>query len=224
MVYQIIKSRWRVFLESLILTLLILLIGFSIGFYIESFRINSLVQNYKNFEVSALDLKLQESYYTTMSNASCNVALASNLIFADNIYNKGLALEKYENSGQILNDNDILNEKKQYVLLKTELWMNSIILKNKCNNPFHTLVYVYSQYPNPNQDVEQKAISNILAAVKNDKGNNVILIPIAGDLNLDSVSMMLKVYNFTQFPSIIIDEKYILSGFQNQQDIEKYLS
>lgn len=217
------KSRWRVFLESLILTLLILIIGFSIGFYIENARMNILVQDYKNFEVSALDLKLQESYYTTMDNSSCNIALASNLIFADNIYNTGLALEKYETSNQISNNNDILNEKKQYVLLKTELWMNSIVLKNKCSNPFHTVVYVYSQYPSLSQDSEQKAISNMLSTIKTEEGNKIILIPIAGDLNLDSVNMMLKSYNITNFPTIIIDEKYILQGFQSKENIEKFL-
>ena len=218
------KSKWRVFFESLIFTLLILIIGFSIGFYIENSRMNTLIQDYKNFEVNALDLKLQESYYTTMNNNSCSIALASNLIFADNIYNTGLALEKYETSNQISNNNDILNEKKQYVLLKTELWMNSIILKNKCNNPFHTMVYVYSQYPSLSEDSEQKAVSNILGAIKSEKGNEIILIPIAGDLNLDSVNLMLKSYNITGSPAIIIDEKYILTGFQSQQEIEKYLN
>jgi hypothetical protein len=146
MVHQIIKSKHRVFVESLILTLLILLIGFSIGFYVESSRANSIIQDYKDFEISVLDLKLQNYYYQIMDQSSCNSAIEQNLIFAEDIYSVGLNLQKYEDAGEIL-ESSLFNEKRRYVLLKTELWLNSILLKKKCDDSFHTVVYLYTQYP-----------------------------------------------------------------------------
>lgn len=222
MVYQIIKSRYGIFIESLIWTLLILLIGFFIGFYLESYRLNKIIDNYKDFEVGALDLKLQNYYYQIMDQSSCDIAIEQNLDFADRIYSQGLIIEKYEKAGELL-ENSLLNEKKKYVLLQTELWLNSILLKNKCNGAFHTVVYIYSQGTDSAKESEQNAVSEVLMSLKEKYDNNIILIPIAGDLGMDSVNMQLKIYNITYLPTILIDEKIKLESFQSQTSLEKYI-
>jgi len=221
MVYEIAKSKNKIFIDTLIITFSILLIGFSIGFFVEFFRIQKISDYYQNFEIEALDLKLQNYYYQIMDEASCAEAINQNFIFADEIYNTGLTLERYEKSNQI--SPQLLTEKKRYVLLKTELWLNSILLKKKCNNPFHTVVYIYSQNYNKAKEAEQKAISDILRKIKNERGNKLILLPIAGDLDIDSVTMQEKIYNITYFPTVIIDEKYVLPGFTSEEDINQYL-
>ena len=221
MVYQI-NPKYRIFLESLITTIIILIIGFSIGIYVESIRTKSIVNSYKDYEVEALDLKLQNYYYQIMDKASCDAAIEQNFEFADNIYARGLKLEKYEEANQI--SDNLYREKKRYVLLKTELWLNSILLKEKCNNPFDTLVYIYSGDPSNSAEVaKQKVISNVLKTVKENKGNKVILLPIAGDLKLGIVDLQQRIYNITTLPSIIINEKTILEGFHSTDEIESYL-
>ncbi|MCX6749365.1 MAG: hypothetical protein NTW17_01300 [Candidatus Pacearchaeota archaeon] len=222
MVYQIMNSKYRVFLETLILTLLILFLGFLLGMYIESSRTGKIIADYKNFEIGVLDLKLQNYYYQIMNKASCDVAIEQNFIFADKLYEEGLTIEKYEQGNKLTDD--ILLEKKRYVLLKTELWLNSILLKEKCKNPFHTVVYVYAQESNVLKDAEQRAISATLEGIKEEQGNKIVLIPIAGDLGLDAVSMQLKIYNVTYLPSVIIDEKYVIEGFAPEADFKKYLN
>jgi hypothetical protein len=62
MVYKIMRNNTFIFFEALVIALILLLVGFSIGLYFESFRTNKIVQSYKNFEVDALDLKLQNYY------------------------------------------------------------------------------------------------------------------------------------------------------------------
>src|SRR3989344_2030085 len=232
MVYKImLQSKFGIFLESLVITIVILIIGFSLGLYVESIRTNKIVEEYKNFEIEALDLKLQNYYYQIMGESSCNEAIKQNFIFADDLYEKGLQLEKYEEANQITNE--LSREKKRYVLLKTELWLNSVLLKNKCNNPFDTLVYLYEADPGSSLKVaQQKVISNTLKTIKEEKGNRVILLPIAGDLTLRNpddkmklgiVDMQIRIYNITKLPSLIINEKTVLSGFQTAEEIEKYL-
>ena len=216
MVYKI-KSKYKIFIDTLILTILILVIGFAIGFLVESQRINNLSNTYKNFEIKQLDLQLQSYYFESLDKSHCNQAIKENLIFADNLYNEGLLIEKYEKANQITPD--ILTEKKRYVLLKTQLWLNSIKLKRQCNNSFHTIVYVYSQNPDLIKEAEQSAISKTLKEVKDELNNTIILIPIAGDLQLNSVSMQLRTYNVTSLPAVIIDERKVLEGFHSKQEI-----
>ncbi len=221
MVHQIVKSKHRVFVEALIITLLILFLGFLLGMYIESSRTSKVIENYKYFEIDALDLKLQNYYYQIMDKASCEEAIKQNFIFADEIYGQGLIIQRYEDGNKLTGD--LLLEKKRYVLLKTELWLNSILLKEKCGNPFHTIVYVYSQSSNTIKDAEQVAISKTLKDIKEEFGDEIVLIPIAGNLGLGIVDMQLRIYNVTYLPSLIIDEEYIIEGFMEKEEIKEYL-
>lgn len=59
--------------------------------------------------------------------------------------------------------------------------------------------------------------------MKDDFGNRIVLLPIAGDLDLTSVETQLRVYNVTSLPAILIDEKTVLYGFQSKETIESYL-
>ncbi len=216
------KTKSRIFLESLVITILILIIGFYIGMSIETYRTNKIVTYYKDYEIQALDLKLQNYYFQIMDESSCKQAIEQNFIFADDIYTQGLVLEKYEEANQI--SDDLFREKKRYVLLKTELWLNSLLLKQKCSNPFDTIVYFYSGDPkNSAQVAQQKILSNVLKTVKEDKGNTVVLLPIAGDLKLKAVDLQMKVYNIKTLPSVLINEKTILEGFHTEDEIKSYL-
>ena len=216
------QTKYKVFLESLVISILILMIGVFIGFFVESYRTAKIVEYYKDYEIQALDLKLQNYYYQIMNASSCQQAIEQNFIFADDIYNQGLVLEKYEEANQI--SDDLLREKKRYVLLKTELWLNSLLLKEKCGNPFDTIVYFYSGDPKSSGVIaQQKIISNVLKSVKEEKGNKVILLPIAGDLDLKAVELQMKIYGIKSLPSILINEKDILKGFNTEEKIISYL-
>lgn len=191
------------------------------GFLVEYGRTNKIVEYYREFEVDALDITLQNYYYQSMDESTCKETIKQNFIFADEIYNKGLLLEKYEDANEL--SDAILLEKKKYVLLKTELWLNSVLLKQKCEQPFHTLVYLYSQTDDLIKEAEQNSIADILRKIKEEKGNEIILLPIAGDLDLDIINLQKRIYNITYLPSIIIDEKIVLKGYQKEEEIKKYL-
>ncbi|MBX4212044.1 hypothetical protein KW787_01130 [Candidatus Pacearchaeota archaeon] len=222
MVYKIVSARYGIFVESLVLATIIFIIGFSIGYYIESYRASSISLDYKSQEVQALDIRLQSDNIKTLNKSMCDAAVEQNFILADKIYDTGLTLQKYEEASQITDD--LVIEKKKYVLLKTELWMNSIRLKEKCDTPFDTVVYFYSGTASDAPTVsEQQIISNILKSIKEKKGNKIILLPIAGDLDLDSVSFQMKVYNVTSLPSILINEKTVLNGFHSEEEVESHL-
>jgi hypothetical protein len=173
--------------------------------------------------LEALDLKLQNYYYQIMDMSSCESAIEQNFLFADDIYDRGLDIERFEESSQITDD--IKREKRRYVLLKTELWLNSILLKEKCEDSFDTVVYLYSNEPSNNLEVsQQKILSNILGSIKEEKGNEIILLPIAGDIGLGSVDLQNRIHGIDSFPSIIINEDVVLKGVVSREEILEHLS
>jgi hypothetical protein len=223
MVYKIMNTRFRIFLESAIIAMLILIIGFSFGLYVESKRNEGIIESYKDYEIEALDLKLQNYYYQIMDSSSCQRAIEQNFEFADDIYLSGLELEKFEESNQITDE--LLREKRRYSLLKTELWLNTLLLKKKCDAQFDTIAYIYAGNPTSSAIVsEQKIISNILRDIKEEKGNNLILLPIAGDLDLKAVDLQKRVYGVTSLPTLVINEKIVLEGFYTHEQIKSYLN
>ncbi|MEK6926669.1 MAG: hypothetical protein AABW50_05315 [Nanoarchaeota archaeon] len=223
MVYKITSSKYWIFIETFIIAALILVIGFFLGFYVEFNRVNNVADDAKKFEIEALDLKLQNYYYQIMDEASCSQAIKQNFIFADDIYEKGLIIERYEQANQL--SDEIKNEKKKYVLLKTELWLNSILLKEKCGKDnFHTVVYFYSDDQRDlAKKATQSAISNVLYQLKQEKGNEIILLPIAGDLDLNIVNLQKRIYNVTYLPSLVIDEQRVIEGFVTKDELQQYL-
>lgn len=223
MVHQIINNRFRVFVESFFVAAAILLIGFSLGYFVESYRSDSIIADYKTAEVELLDLKLQNYFFQTLDNASCDFAFQQQLIFADKLYSEGLRIENLEEANQLT---DTLRlEKRRYVLLKSELWLNVQLLKARCNLPIDTLVYFYSGDPHDTKLVaQQKIISNILKDLKEKKGNSLILLPLAGDLHLGAIDLQTYRYNVSMFPTILINERNRLEGYHSLLEIESYLT
>ena len=210
-----------VFLKAFIVSLILFNIGILLGVAFENVRSGSFLESYRRNEISLIDIKLQNDFYKSFDVKFCDTFIKENLEFGDSIYEEGLKLEKVEESSQLTET--ILLDKKKYVLLKTEFWINSIIIKERCNSTYHTVVYFYTQYPNLVKKGEQSAISRSLEEIKKQYGNEVILLPIAGDLDLVSVNMLRNIYNVTSYPTILIDEKIKLEGLHSKQEIEKYL-
>ena len=222
MVHKIIQSRFNVFLEAFLMAASIFIIAFALGLYIESSRTNNIINNYKTYEIQGLDFKLQSYYFQTMTASTCDLAVKHNFEFADQVYSSAIDLERAEGANQITDD--LILEKQRHTLLRTELWLNTLQLKSKCGYPFDTVVYFYYGDPRTNKAVsEQKIISNVLKEVKERFGYKMILIPIAGDFNLDSVNLQMESYNVTQLPAVLINEKTVLYGFHSAEEIESYV-
>lgn len=205
------------FLYALILTIIVFNTGLFFGYALESSRINKIHDWSVQAEMNLLDQKLQ-SQAMDLLNLDCNLLIENNVAFADRIYEQGLIIEKYEQSSRI--DDDIKKEHRRLDLLRSLLWMNSIEIKEKCNSDYHNLVYFYN-YNDPTLDekAQQRFYSNLLSEIKNNYGGDVLLIPIAVDNDLPSVNLLVNKFNVTELPAILVDEAYLLTGVQSEEDI-----
>jgi len=132
-------------------------------------------------------------------------------------------LEKYEESGKMSDSIKLAHRK--YDLLRTFLWINTIKLKEKCQQNFSVIVYLYEYDP---EELTKKATqivwSRILFQLKQEKGNEIILIPIAINSDIESLDSLIEKYEFSDFPKIIIDNEYIISELSSIGEIKKHLN
>lgn len=215
------KSRKHVFWEALFLTIVIFIFGLLLGIAFESSQLDDINEYYMGSEISLMDILAMND----MSNldVDCNLLIKSNINFADRIYEEALVLENYEKSRKITDTIKLAH--KKYDLLRTFLWINSVNVLERCGNGFNTVVYLYDY---ESENVEKKATqgvwSKILYDLKQDKEEEIILIPIAVDGSLESVNLMIKKFGISKLPVVILNDKKIIDELSSVEDLEKYLN
>lgn len=209
------------FWKAAVLTLVIFFAGIILGYALEKGRIAKIEKEFAETDIEWADAKLQSLYYQIMKYEECEAAIDENIVFADRIYEQGIRLQRYEDANQL--SEKLLNEKKRYALLKTEFWINSIILKEKCDAPYKNVVYFFKNEPSLAERESQRVQSIVLMNLKQKYGPDIMLIPISFDLNISTIEIMKKTYGIKNAPTILIDEKIKLEGVKKQEEIEKYI-
>jgi len=213
------NNNKNAFWQALLATLVIFLLGITIGFLFELSR-NTQVENTLYLsEVSLLDQQTQSQIVNTFVS-TCNDSKTSLFESADTIYADANLLEQYDSTSKFQNTLTILH--KRYDLLRLLVLAQSMELKNRCNLPFHTIVYLYSYGTDSLETkAEESTVSQILTDMKDKHGDDLLLLPIAANLNLSSVNVLLKSYNITQLPALIIDENRTMTYPFSTSNVEQ---
>ena len=215
------ENKKRVFWEALILTILIFLLGFLAGLIFENKRVEVIEKYYIQSENSLMDIFALNNF-ASLNNISCDALITSNINFADHIYNEAKILDEYERTGKITDKMDI--QHKKYDIMRTFLWINAIKTSEICSDKsIPTIVYIYQFNTD---DLTEKATnsvwSKILADLKETRGNEILLIPIATDSNIIALNSILENYDIQQYPVLIIDNKEVIKELSSVEEIEKY--
>jgi len=209
------------FWQALFSAILIFGVGLVLGFNFENSRNQEVEKNLLNSEVNVLDSQLMSKINENF-NIGCDASKEKLVKQADSIYSEAKLLEKYAASSQLTDVLELVH--KRYDLLRLNLWSESIELKKRCNFDFNTIVYIY-QYKDPSIETksEQVTFSRVLEDLKIKYGNKFILIPIAGDLKLDSIDLMKEAFGIDRYPVIIINEKKVIEDVESLKEIENFL-
>tara|TARA_Y100000034_G_C6856979_1_gene389590 strand:- start:132 stop:800 length:669 start_codon:yes stop_codon:yes gene_type:complete len=210
-----------VFWKAAIFTLIVFLLGVSLGYFMEGNRIKNIRDEYKQVEVEWADAKLLNSYFQTLNPFLCDASVKENLEFADRVYEEGLKLEKYEKSNKL--NGRLLVDKQRYALLKVEFWLNSILIKNKCSVKYVNLIYFYKDNADGKERVEQETQSVILKELKDKYGSNLMLIPLPLDLNISMINVMKNAHGISKSPSLLINEKIKLEGVYSLEKLDRII-
>lgn len=217
------NSQKHVFWQTLIVTVFIFGVGIVFGIILENWRTGKIDELYQRSEISLLDIKLQSEIYS-MGDFNCNTAINENFLFAERIYNEAKLLERYESASTI--SESLKSRHKKYDILRANLFINSLKIKEYCNVSYHDIVYIYRLN---NQSIDTKARQNVFSRVLNDlkesRGSKVLLIPMAGDNDVVSINLIMDRFNLAkeELPLILIDGKYIIRDLETVEELQKYL-
>lgn len=218
---MMIKNQKYIFLYALIITLILFNFGIFMGSMLETSRLNKINKLYVQAEMDLLDQRIQKDALDLL-DLNCEMLVNENIKFGNKIYEEALLIGRYEDANVL--SSDIIFQHKRFDILRTLFWINSIRIKEKCNSSYHNVIYFY-KYNDPllDQKSKQMFFSNLLKEIKDKQGNKIMLIPIAADNNIPSITLLLEKYNIKEFPTILIDERIKVTEVKRLEDIEKYL-
>jgi len=208
------------FWQAFVFAVIVFAMGMILGLFLEDFRTNEIEKKLLESELNLLDEQIRGQGINNFQ-IECSEAKKSTFEFADKIYREAITLEKYDANSKFKDDLLILH--KRYDLLRMLLWSEGIELKNNCAEELHTLVYLFSY---EDEETQTKALQASHARLLNDfkekNGDNVLLIPIAANLDISSVELIKNKYKIDNLPAIIVDEEKVITGqftFEQLEDI-----
>ena len=197
----------RAFLEAFFLAIIVFILGLLIGVSFEDSRLNQINQYYTNSEISLMD-SVALNRISELKNISCDEMINYDFEFADKIYNEAILLEKYEESGKITDSINVAH--KRYDLLRTILWINVMKTREKCQENFNSVVYLYNYNTNDLTERAQQIVwSRILFDLKQKTGEKIILIPISVNNDITSLKLLVNEFKIEKYPVVIINEKML---------------
>lgn len=214
-------NKKHVFWQALLSAVLIFSTGILLGVWIESYRSSAIEEVFIESEISVLDSQLMGSV-NEIFQVDCGVSRDEVFGLADRIYEEAKTLEMYDSSSQFTDTLSIVHRK--YDLLRLMLWSQIVELDSRCGEDFNTVVYFYD-YDDPEVSVSSKqvAFSRYLEDLKQKHGNDFVLIPIAGDLDLSSVDAIKSKYGVEQYPVVVVNEEHVIYDIEDLKDIEDLL-
>ncbi|MBI4015094.1 MAG: hypothetical protein HY362_00010 [Candidatus Aenigmarchaeota archaeon] len=211
-----------VFYLTAIISVAVFVAGLFVGIWIDDQRLEETRGKITGIDIEWNDARLQNLFFQTAlaGDDSCNSLIGGNLQFSDKVYKQGLEIERFESVNKFTPQ--LLEEKRRYALLQMQFWLNSVQLKRACNATYSTVVYFYSQY-NESSAVDQRLQSTVLSELKNKCGNKIMLIPLPTDLDIVSVNQIKDTYGIKSTPSILVNEKDILTGVKTLGELEGFV-
>lgn len=212
----------HIFWEALVIAVFIFGIGVLLGLLIENSRVSEISGMYLESEINLLDMKIQTEIINT-GELNCEVAITKNIEFANRVYEEAKILDRYDSATRITDE--IVQQHRKYDLLRTLLWVNSVKLKENCENEkFHTLVYLYNYRPEEQvEKAKQSVFSRFLEEIKQDAGEEVVLIPIARNMDISSLDIITTRYGINE-TSIILNEEIVITDARDLHEIREAIA
>ena len=217
-----VKYSYDSFWKAFFLSTIIFLFGLNLGVFIENSGLDEIERAVIASEVELYDSNIRSSIIQNY-NQSCDKSIKNTFLIADKIYEEVRALESLDKSSSIVAGFNEMH--KRYDLLRTQLWLDASRLKDNCDNDFNLIIYLYEYDSNDPEIVSlQMLYASITQEIKNNYREDILLIPIAHNMDLNSLTMLVDSYGTELKTSIIVNNRFIISGETNYDEISQYIS
>lgn len=213
------KIAYDLYLLAFVITIIIFSMGILLGMYMNEIKLKSLSK-----DMDALDeeRKIQETnllLLTLFKDDSCILLRNYMVEILPKLEKLAMRTDYYERSAdrKRFGEEEYIKIKKKYMILLVNYWLIAKKLEDTCGDNTPKLIYFYS---NKKCD-DCKAQGIILDSIKKEH-KEIMIFSIDTDINLSTLRLIMGIYNVTEVPSLVINDK-TYGGFMNKKEVEEIL-
>ena len=200
-----------------VITFLIFSLGITLGLVLENYRYSLVEDINKEQEVKYLSLQLQYLYLSSLNNQNnCPIlatALQETIGDLSDSLGEVIAYEENDNANSMSNKRKI-SVQRRYILDNLRYFLLAKESRKQCNLKIIPILYFYAEDCSscPTQ-------GTILSFYKKIYGEKLLVFPINIDLRSEEpmVEIVMKQFNVTKYPTLIIEGKKYEGVVQNEQ-------
>ncbi len=195
----------------LTITTLLFLLGIFVGVTISKTRLSTLETTISEFKQNINSLQTIIMISNSINNSvSCSFQQIQINETQEKLEELSKKVVNYEVQSRV-RTSDYKQLKKEYNNLRAEYWLMLEELRNKCNNDYTTILFIY-QTENDCPECRDEGVILSHATIN----KSVYVIPIDINENVTLIKAISKAYNITKTPTIIINSSRIINGFINE--------
>lgn len=200
------------FLVALIIVLAIMLSVFATGYLFQNYKVSSISSELQIYQQSLEQLQLSASLAGQNSTVACTI-LRSNL---GQVAGQVEALSSQVQEAGITSSQQYSNLVAEFMYERIDYWLLGQRIADQCRDNMTTVLFFYNPVNCGSCVLEGNELSFLS---QND--TNLVVSAVDGSFSMPLVSILNNIYNLTpsEYPSIVIDSKYIVKGFQNTSQI-----
>lgn len=202
---EIIKRK--VFLISLLLTLLVFLIGIIANYILDSFRYSEIEKEIENYEIDTTAYYLEREFVGAIGQDKCAVMTKRFFDLKEEVHDVGQALTKYKHRTFFAKvDFDYL--KRHYFLLELKFYVLINKLNEECDSNYANLLFFYEI-----DDEDSITQGYVLDDLSQSYTDNVVVLSVDKDYEDEPlVRLVVNKFNVTTAPVTILNSNIRFEG------------
>lgn len=203
-------SLRKIYLIAGIISLILYLAGLFTGYFFQQAVFSEVEKNIEDLKKDLENAQLEYMFLTLKAKGSCQILSSLTNELTSRLYSILNELIKLEGR----QDQRLTEAKNDYTMLAIRTWILKSNTKEVCEEDVLPVLYLYS-IP-CDECLEQ---GKILDEIKAMYPNKVLTFTIDSGVNLPIVQTLIKSYNITKTPALVIEEE-VYQGLISKEEIK----
>lgn len=211
------KYKQYLFVTSLIITVVVFCAGTALGWTLDNFKANSLLDVVKQNDLNAESFALESSFIQGFGGDYCTILDERVANLQRNIITTGKDLSSYGGNRKTLQESDFDYLKRKYFLLEARFLLLLQNMEKSCGNKYDVAVFFYKI-----DDASSLVQGYALDELRRNHSNLIVLSFDKDYVDEPLIGVLLSMYHVTDAPSVVVNGK-TLTGYSYPEQIEKFL-
>ena len=192
----------------------IILVIFIVSYYFQNYKVSSISSELQMYQQSLEQLQLSASLAGQNSTVACSILKSDLSQVAGQVQTLSNQVQEADLTGSQQYDNLVA----EFMYERIDYWLLGQRIADQCRGNMTTVLFFYNPV-NCNACVLE---GNELSFISQNY-TNLVVSAVDGSFNMPLISILNNIYNLSpsEYPSIVINSKYVVNGFQNTTQIRK---